>query len=136
MGLILPPFIKKASALHVPIVIFTAVALVGILGLMFAGTTATLLWLVMIGVGQGATFPLALNLITIRGATPAITTALSAMAQGIGYLIAAAGTYLIGAIHTATSSWTTAIGALAIMTAMQIASGWHAGREHVIGEAE
>jgi CP family cyanate transporter-like MFS transporter len=136
MGLILPPFIKHTTALHIPIALFTGVALAGILGLMFAPSTLTLLWLVMIGVGQGATFPLALNLITIRGATPAITTALSAMAQGVGYLIAAAGTYLIGAIHTATSSWTTAIAALAILTAMQIASGWHAGREHVIGEVE
>jgi len=132
MGLILPIFIRHTHDLSVPTVIAGVIALVGCIGITLAPTTLTLLWLVLIGVGQGVSFPLALNIITLRGSSTAITTSLSAMSQGIGYLIAAVGTYAVGAAHTLSGSWKVALGLLALLTAAQVVTGWFAGKPHPI----
>jgi CP family cyanate transporter-like MFS transporter len=44
-------------------------------------------------------------MITQRARTADITTSLSAMSQGFGYLIAALGTYLIGIVASWSNGW-------------------------------
>ena len=45
----------------------------------------------MIGVGQGACFPLALTMIVLRSGSPSVASSLSTHVQSIGYLLAAVG---------------------------------------------
>ena len=78
---------------------------IGYVGLMFAPHSLALLWAVIIGIGT-VTFPLILTLIGLRARTPEGTAALSAFTQSTGYLIAVAGPFVIGVVHSATGGWT------------------------------
>jgi MFS transporter, CP family, cyanate transporter len=63
----------------------------GALGLLVAGSTAATLWVVLLGLGQGASFSLALTFFALRSPDPGHAAALSGMAQSVGYLLAVGG---------------------------------------------
>ncbi len=69
-------------------------------------------WALFIGAGT-ATFPLILTLVGLRARTPEGTAALSSVTQSLGYLIAAAGPFTIGALYDATGGWTWPLAAAA-----------------------
>lgn len=100
----------------------------GLLGLLLAPGTATLLWVLLIGLGQGASFPLALLLIVLRSSTSSVAGQLSAMAQGFGYLVAGTGPFLVGAVHGAAGSWRPALALLLAAVVGQLLAGLSAGR--------
>lgn len=100
----------------------------GFLGLLLAPGTATVVWVVLLGLGLGAAFPLALLLVVLRSSTPAATGQLSAMAQGVGYLFAATGPFLVGAVHEVAGTWGPALLLLLAAVALQAVAGWVAGR--------
>jgi MFS transporter, CP family, cyanate transporter len=78
---------------------------VGYVGLMVAPYRLAPLWAVAVGIGT-VTFPLILTLIGLRARSPEGTAALSAFTQSTGYLIAAAGPFAIGVLHSASGGWT------------------------------
>ena len=83
---------------------------------------------VLIGLGQASTFPMSLSIIGTRASTKAQTTQLSAMAQGWGYLLAAAGTFLVGLIADLAHSWVPSVILLVALTGLQVAVGFYSGR--------
>lgn len=83
---------------------------------------------VLIGLGQATTFPLSLTLIGTRAVSQAQTTQLSAMSQGWGYLLAAAGTFVVGYLSELSSTWSWSLGLLVLLTGLQIGFGFYAGR--------
>lgn len=83
---------------------------------------------ILIGLGMSATFPISLSLISTRASTQAQTTQLSAMAQGWGYLLAAAGTFLVGFVANLVSSWAISFAIIAALTLVQTGIGVYAGR--------
>lgn len=103
--------------------------LLGVLGLLVAPTTATWLWIVLIGVGMSM-FSLALTIIGLRAGNGAQTAALSAMAQSLGYLVAATGPFLTGVLHAVTGGWTGSLVFLVLTVAAQVVFGAVAGRPH------
>ncbi len=100
----------------------------GFVGLIVAPRSVPLLWAVLIGLGQGSCFPLAMTLIVLRSGAVAVTTALSTLVQSCGYLIAACGPLLVGAVHDVSGSWSVAVGLLAVLLVPQVLSGAAAGR--------
>lgn len=88
-------------------VVFIVIATypVGYIGLMLAPYRLAPLWAILVGVGT-VTFPLILTLIGLRARTAEGTAALSAFTQSTGYLIAVAGPFTIGVVHSATGGWT------------------------------
>jgi MFS transporter, CP family, cyanate transporter len=84
------------------------------------------------GIGVGGAIVLALSLFGLRTAHHAEAARLSGMAQGIGYLLAAAGPVLIGALHDATGSWAIAIGVLFPLLVVQLVAGLLAGRARTL----
>lgn len=74
------------------------------------------------GVGIGI-FPLVMVLISRSGTTTAETTALSTLAQSVGYLLASAGPFGVGLLHSATGSWTMPLGILLVLAVAQIVAG-------------
>lgn len=78
----------------------------GYLGVLLAPATLPWLWMIILGVGQGASIALALLIITLRAPDPAAVTALSAVAQSVGYLLAALGPLFIGLLNQLTGGWT------------------------------
>jgi len=87
---------------------------------------------VLIGLGQASTFPMSLSIIGTRASTKAQTTQLSAMAQGWGYLIAAAGTFAVGLVADLAHSWIPSVIVLVILTGIQVAVGFYSGRPGLI----
>jgi MFS transporter, CP family, cyanate transporter len=89
---------------------------------------------VVLGLGQGAGFGLAMTLIGLRAPDGRTATGLSGMVQGVGYTIAALGPLSAGLLHSATGSWASVLVALVLVGALQALTGLGAGgnREVVI----
>lgn len=104
ISLILPPLAARSADQRPWVVGLVVVSAVAYAGLIVAPAAAPLAWALLLGVGLGA-FPLALVLIGLRSVTTAGTAALSSLAQGTGYLIAAMGPVTVGALRDLTGAW-------------------------------
>jgi MFS transporter, CP family, cyanate transporter len=113
------------------VVVVAAVSLsgAGTLGLLVAGSAASVLWVVLLGLGQGACFGLALTLFALRAPDSQHAAALSGMAQTFGYLFAAAGPFLFGVLRDATQAWTVPLALLFAFTVCLLIAGLGAGRD-------
>lgn len=108
---------------------------IGIVGLLVAPAAAPALWAVLYGLGTGIAFPLAMSLVLQRTRDVAQTGRLSASAQSIGYLIAAAGPLAVGLSHEITGGWTVGLVLLLAAAVAQAAVGLAAGRPRLVGVA-
>lgn len=68
-------------------------------------TAAPWLWAALLGLGVGGMFALALTLLVKVASTPAAAASLSGMALLVGYLLAATGPVLAGALYDAVGSY-------------------------------
>jgi MFS transporter, CP family, cyanate transporter len=115
---------------HRPLVVVScALTAAGLLGILLAPMSASYLWVVLLGLGQNATFPLALMMIVMRGGSVASTEGLSTLAQSVGYVLAALAPLAVGAIHGLTDSWTPALILLLALVVPQLGVGLGAGRD-------
>jgi CP family cyanate transporter-like MFS transporter len=105
----------------------TALEAVALLGLVVAPDAAPL-WVLSFALGQGGAISLALMLMVLRAPDSGRAAELSAMAQSIGYTMAAAGPFVLGALYDATSEWDPALLALLALTVPLAAVGIAAGR--------
>lgn len=87
---------------------------------------------IVIGIGQASSFPLSLSLISTRAVNQRLTTMLSSVAQGVGYLLAASGTFLFGFLAKVTGEWKISVVGLIVLTGIQVVAAWYAGRPQVI----
>ncbi|GGM39038.1 MFS transporter [Longimycelium tulufanense] len=122
-----PPLAARARSQTGMVVALLLCGLVGFGGLLVAPTVAPGLWALLIGVAMGI-FPVALTLLSLRTRTGADTAALSAMAQSFGYLIAAAGPFLVGVLRGNTGSWTASLLLIVGIYALQLVLGVLASR--------
>lgn len=81
-----------------------ACGLGGLAGLALLPTTATWLWVTLLGLTP-LLFPLVLVLVNLRTRTHDATVALSAVVQSVGYAIAAIFPFGVGIAHTLTAGW-------------------------------
>lgn len=105
--------------------------LTGVLGLLLAIDVAWL-WIVVLGIGQGGALGLGLILPVLRGGGAASVAALTAMSLCVGYIVAAAGPWLLGAVHDAFGGWTVALIVLAAICLLELAPGLPASRARTI----
>jgi CP family cyanate transporter-like MFS transporter len=111
------------------VVVAVLLAGAGALGLLVAGTAAAALWVVLLGLGQGASFSLALAFFALRSPDPPHAATLSGMAQSVGYLLAAAGPFLFGVLRDATGAWTVPLVLLLAIMACLLIAGLGAARD-------
>lgn len=126
-----PPLATRLRAQGHLIAVLSSMMALGFLGLWWAPVGGALLWASLLGVG-GAVFPVTLTLFALRTRSSADTAALSAMAQSVGYLFAAAGPFAVGLLNEATGSWAWPCGLLATLAVVQVVVGYLAGRPVVI----
>ena len=100
----------------------------GLLGLLLFPASPPLPWVLLLGAGCGGTFSLALVLIVQRAQTPSQVPQLSALAQGAGYLLAASGPFVFGAVHDHTGQWTAPLWFLLVCTLLVFLVGLRAGK--------
>ncbi|WP_233221267.1 CynX/NimT family MFS transporter [Streptomyces carminius] len=103
----------------------------GYAGLWLAPAAGAWAWALLLGVSNCA-FPLVLTMIGMRARTGAGVAALSAFAQGTGYLIAIPGPLLVGVLHQHTGGWHAPLLLLAALMAAQLAVGTVAGRDRCV----
>jgi CP family cyanate transporter-like MFS transporter len=104
---------------------------IGYVGLMVAPHALGPLWAILVGIGA-ATFPLILTLIGLRARTPEGTAALSAFTQSSGYLLAAAGPFAVGIVHSATDGWTVPLMLLLVLALPLFAVAAYVGRPRYV----
>lgn len=80
------------------------------------------------GIGQGASLVVALTLISLRGRTHTETVALSGFAQSLGYLLAACGPFVFGALKETTQGFEAPLVFMAALATAQCALSFFAGR--------
>lgn len=126
------PLIARTDALRrwLPSVlpIFTLLAMVGI-GLW---PSATLVWVVIGGLAGGGSLTMALTLMAVRARTPSDSSALSGMAQSLGYLIAAVGPFAFGALLGATGGWLAPFAMIWALALAQSTLGASVGRARFV----
>jgi CP family cyanate transporter-like MFS transporter len=87
---------------------------------------------IVLGVGQGATLPVALLIIVMRAGDDETAARLSTMAQGVGYLLAAAGPLVMGLLHAWTGGWSVPLVFLLGISVAQIWAAMLAGRARTV----
>jgi CP family cyanate transporter-like MFS transporter len=88
----------------------------------------------VLGLGQGAALALALTFFAVRAPNAAVTTQLSGMAQTGGYLFAALGPVLTGALHDLSGGWSLPLVLLILLVLLQTVFGGLVGRARIVGE--
>ncbi|WP_313712233.1 CynX/NimT family MFS transporter [Pseudomonas sp.] len=110
------------------IVIVMLVTLAGLFGCLYAPVDGLWGWAVLLGLGQGGTFALALTLIVLRSKDAHVAANLSSMAQGVGYTLASMGPFAVGLVHDLTGGWAAVGWIFAVLGVGAIVFGLGAGR--------
>ena len=127
VALAVPPaaaHVRRPELIALGLSVCSAVGLAGLV----AAPALPVLWAVLAGIGLGGNFPLALTFVAMRARDAQGAAALSAMAQGIGYLVAALGPVLVGVLFATTGSWVAPIALLVALNLALIPLGWGAAR--------
>jgi CP family cyanate transporter-like MFS transporter len=105
---------------------------VGLAGAGFAPLWTAPAFMLLLGLGQGASLGLAIFYTVARSPDPVTSASLSGFAQSLGYLVASTGPLLLGFLHTATGGWGIPVWVLLAVTALQLVAGWLAGRARTV----
>jgi CP family cyanate transporter-like MFS transporter len=105
----------------------------GIGGIMLFRTEYIIVWCIMIGLASGLAFSLSMLLFVLRTKSTNQSAELSGMAQSFGYLIAAFGPPVFGALFDFSNNWMYSLLFLLLMSATLLVSGIIAGRDIKIG---
>ncbi|MFJ3482423.1 CynX/NimT family MFS transporter [Pseudomonas sp. NPDC090202] len=100
----------------------------GLFGCLYAPLNQLWGWAVVLGLGQGGTFSLALTLIVLRSRDSHVAANLSSMAQGVGYTLASLGPFAVGVVHDLTGSWSAVGWIFGVIGVAATVAGMGAGR--------
>jgi CP family cyanate transporter-like MFS transporter len=131
LSLVIAPLAARQRSQSPWLVGISAVAVIGLVGLLVAPAALPWVWAVTLGIGMGV-FPIAVTIISLRTRTPADTRQLSTMSQGIGYLLAAVGPLLFGILHGVTGGWTASLAIVLAGVGVQLVVGAFAGRHRYV----
>ncbi len=115
------------------IVIVMLMTLGGLFGCLYAPIDGLWGWAILLGLGQGATFSLALTLIVLRSRDAHVAANLSGMAQGFGYTLASLGPFAVGVVHDLTGGWNALGWIFGLIGVGAIIAGVGAGRALYVG---
>ena len=115
------------------IVMVMLMVLGGLFGCLYAPLEGLWGWAILLGLGQGATFSLALTLIVLRSRDAHVAANLSSMAQGFGYTLASLGPFAVGVVHDWTGGWSALGWIFGLIGLGAIIAGIGAGRALYVG---
>ncbi len=127
-SLLIPVLAHRARNQRALIAGTVAASAVGLAGAWFAPLGGDVLWVLVLGLGQGASLGLAIFFTMARAPDPRVAASLSGFAQSVGYLVAATGPLLVGFLHSALGGWTVPVAVLLVITGLQLTAGWQAAR--------
>lgn len=126
-GLILAKLIQRMPDQRAAAACVSLMSAVSLLGLIYL-PGAAVVWAALLGFGSGASMILGLTFIGLRSPSPEVAGALSGMAQCIGYLMAAAGPMVLGAIRDWQQGWSLALFMAAAVALLGAWTGLLAGK--------
>lgn len=110
------------------VVLVMLATIIGLGGSIYAPIEGMWLWAIVLGLGQGGSFSIALTLLAVRARDAQTAARLSGMAQSLGYTMAAVGPLFVGVLHEQFDSWNIAGGFLGLIALGAIVAGLGAGR--------
>lgn len=128
VALVLPMLAARRPDQRAVVAGVACCATAGLMGVMLAPVAAPYLWAVLLGIGIGGAFPLALTLFVLRTRSAADTTRLSTLSQTVAYLVAAGGPVTLGLLHDLTRSWVPGVAVLVACAVGELLAGLGAAR--------
>ena len=122
-SLVTPALAERSHPRWLPMAGSVALTGFAYVGLAVAPDAGAPVWMVALGLGQGAALSLALGAIVWLSSDPAHAARISTMAQGVGYLVAGTGPALVGVLHGWTHGWTLPLVVLLGLLVPQLATG-------------
>jgi CP family cyanate transporter-like MFS transporter len=104
LGIVSPILVNRISNVGLIILGGVVAGAAGFLGLAFAPTTLTWLWVILVGIGS-ITFPISLVLINLRTRSHEASAALSGFVQSLGYTVAALGPFAVALVRELSGGW-------------------------------
>lgn len=136
-GLFIPPLAAKFRSQVWMNLAFVTIFVLGLSGIYSYVNfnfwpEGTWLWVILLGIGLGSSFPLALTLVLLRTDNPTDARDLGSFMQGFGYFISATGPLVFGIIKDVTSSWNIALLSLGFAALIQLVTGHLVSRPGLI----
>jgi CP family cyanate transporter-like MFS transporter len=132
-SMIVPVLATRSRGQRRFVVAIVVLYLAGWGGMLGAANAAPALWVALLGAAQGAAISLALTLMVVRAPDERHAAELSGMAQTVGYLLAALGPLLLGAVHDLSHGWTVPMIAMTVALLPILVAGLAAGRPRLVG---
>lgn len=121
-GMILIAIGSRPRMLRPAFYLVSLTMVAGLVTLMVLPVDLAFIPAVLLGFGLGI-FPLVMVMISRSGSTTSETTALSTLAQSTGYLLATAGPFGMGLLHSATGGWGLPLAILLGLAVVQVVVG-------------
>jgi CP family cyanate transporter-like MFS transporter len=129
---LVPLLVHKGGSQSLLVTLLALSNAVGVVGLLLVPAVMPWLWSVGLGTGMGG-LAMALTTISVRANGNAdVTTALSGMVQGLGYLIAGVGALACGLVHSITGGWQAPLAMALVVLCGQVWCGTRAARPIVV----
>jgi len=132
VSFLVPRLAVRRPAQGLWVLVVAVPSALGLLGLLTAPAAAPWVWSVLLGLGTGAAFPLALTIVLLRSRDSQQAARLSGAAQGAGYALAASGPFVIGLLHDATGSWTPSLLLMLTLLTAQVLVGLSAAKDRTV----
>lgn len=126
-----PLLARRFTDQRLPAAGSAALTAIGFAGLA-AGAPGAVVWIVIQGLGSGATLTFALSFFALRAAVPEQVSQIAGMAQTFGYLFAATGPVVFGVLHDATGGWAVPLLLAVIVSTAEALAGLLAGRARTL----
>lgn len=124
------PIIAEKMKNQVGLSLITAfLFIIGFAGLLQGGSLLIPLWVILLGIAGGSAFSLSMMFFTLRTKDGKEAAELSGMAQSFGYLLAAVGPVLVGALQDVTGGWTIPLSLLILISVILLIVGISSGKE-------
>ncbi len=131
-ALLAPALATRGKDQRVVTTVMLALTLVGLLGSIYLPLETIWIWMVLLGLGLGGLFSIALTLLVLRSPDAHVAAHLSGMAQTVGYTFAALGPLALGVLHEWRGDWS-AVGPLfTAITAAAFLAAMGAGRNQLV----
>jgi MFS transporter, CP family, cyanate transporter len=127
----MPALAHRIGGIRLWIAVSVGLTIVGLFLVAVVPMVAPWLWIGLTGLGMGGNLSLALTVLTQAAPTPEGAAAYTGMAFFVGYLLAAAGPVMAGALRDATGGFTAVFLALAALGVITLVLGVAAARPPV-----